>query len=433
MGRSSPPQGDPPAKSQGRFPPHLMAESIMVKELYALERAVRVTPGRNQQVSLFTDNTAVMAWVNRQGSTRAPKAAFPILKRLFDCCLSRGLSVRAFHVAGHLNVTADRLSRFAKLEWATPRSVLERMQDRWGPAQIDAAAAPDKTLQLPGYAETFWTREDNGLNRSWTGARIFKAPPWALIAHVLSKLRKIAAPSRRHPRQLRSCVFLIVPNITAAEVMELKRLTQWKMYFRVPVEQFRTRELEKLQREGKIDLAALAQHKRSIAGYITAFKHFVENNVIDGDDGDVLLAFLTEEAMFVSPDTLSLKSHWIQKLAPLFCTWTRPAQADRITKEAQRHATTEHMTGGATPIRRKELQKALQGFNTSDEIRRQWCPFGVMCYVTISRGKEIYDRTRADISRSGRDLVIRIKRTKTNMTLQELAFPASPHVLLKFL
>ncbi|KAG9397032.1 hypothetical protein J8273_1389 [Carpediemonas membranifera] len=32
-------KGDPPAKSQGRFPPHLMAESIMVKELYALEQA----------------------------------------------------------------------------------------------------------------------------------------------------------------------------------------------------------------------------------------------------------------------------------------------------------------------------------------------------------------------------------------------------------
>ncbi len=252
--------------AQGSFPGHLSDSSINVKELYALLRGIQLVPRQRHlsKVTLFTDNTAARAWINRQGSTTAPDEAMDILSEISAEARDRNLTIRVDFIPGHMNVTADRLSRFGRLEWHTPRGILEAIQREWGPVHVDATAPPDKTLALPGFCQRHWTISDRGLSRDWRGLRVYLAPPIAMLGTVAARLDPIlTTQTTLHPRQTPSCAIVLLPDMKTEAALRLRRMTRTIRYFSITEEQAAGYELQHLTRHGKVRMMALFIHTSS--------------------------------------------------------------------------------------------------------------------------------------------------------------------------
>ncbi|KAG9395905.1 RNase H domain [Carpediemonas membranifera] len=167
----------------------------------ALEMLTQDEAASGREATIFSDSSAAVSWINRQGSTRAPQSVIARVQQLWPVLASKSISVRAVQAQGHLNVTADALSRFERLHWRTPRGILSWIMDAWGPVQVDVTGHPTKDLLLPGFTEKSNSFSDQGLQSNWSGLRVFMAPPWAMLPRVLAKLARISEPlDGRDPR-----------------------------------------------------------------------------------------------------------------------------------------------------------------------------------------------------------------------------------------
>lgn len=63
----------------------------------------------------------------------------------------------------------------------TPWEVFEPLDRRFG-FTVDAAASPRNAR-----CERFWTRQDDGLEQSWAGERVWCNPPYSGLAHWVRK------------------------------------------------------------------------------------------------------------------------------------------------------------------------------------------------------------------------------------------------------
>ena len=68
---------------------------------------------KDQIVLVATDNTTVVSYINKQGGMRSGSLC-ALLWRLLSWCHHRGITLRARHIPGRLNVIADKLSRQIK-------------------------------------------------------------------------------------------------------------------------------------------------------------------------------------------------------------------------------------------------------------------------------------------------------------------------------
>ncbi|PIK57641.1 putative E3 ubiquitin-protein ligase HERC1-like [Apostichopus japonicus] len=99
------------------------------------------TQVRNTRVTIFSDNTTVVAYINRQGGTRSDKLcrlAWEVLTTATDS----GMVLRASHIAGKDNVMADALSRgqLDPNEWTLSQQTCDRIFLRFGRPLIDLFA-----------------------------------------------------------------------------------------------------------------------------------------------------------------------------------------------------------------------------------------------------------------------------------------------------
>ncbi len=269
---------------QGVFPAECQAESINVKELFAIREGLRlVGPQKTQrELTIYCDNTTAVSWTNKQGSTKAPQAALDILADLYQSAEAKRLNIRALHTPGHTNVIVDRLSRGQAAEWATPRAVLETIQRQWGPAQVDATASPTKELTLPGFVDSGWTFSEHGLSRNWNGLRVYAAPPLSLLGALTAKLLTIRETRttvlQLPPRQWRSCVIVVMPNIMSPEVRRIRGMTRHKLTLTIHAEHVDTQsELGRLVKNDRVRFIAAviptrSRRSSSTTGYATSEK-----------------------------------------------------------------------------------------------------------------------------------------------------------------
>ena len=68
------------------------------------------TDCRNNQVLIASDNTSVVAYINKQGGTKSAELC-AIMWRILTWCHLNNVTLRARHVPDSLNVIADGLSR----------------------------------------------------------------------------------------------------------------------------------------------------------------------------------------------------------------------------------------------------------------------------------------------------------------------------------
>jgi len=171
-------------------------EHINVLEMWAVERTllhfVHFVTGKT--VLVKTDNTTVVAYINKQGGTRSPSLCLHVRRILF-WCMDHGIQLRARHIPGVDNVLADSLSRWGALtptEWTLSSQVFQALRAQRGFISIDLFAS-HHNHRLPVYCSR--VQDDSALacdalSIDWTGMAAYAYPPISLIPRVLQKIRR---------------------------------------------------------------------------------------------------------------------------------------------------------------------------------------------------------------------------------------------------
>jgi hypothetical protein len=99
----------------------------------------------NHIVQLYEDNQAVVA-ILMSGTSRSPELRMPELRKLFDICGLRNITLRPQYIRSHLNVLADRLSRLRDHDDCklNPK-IFQEAATRWGTPEVDRFAAANNT------------------------------------------------------------------------------------------------------------------------------------------------------------------------------------------------------------------------------------------------------------------------------------------------
>ena len=143
-----------------------------------------------KSVLLKTDNSTVVAYINKMGGTKSP-ILVQLAKDLWQWCIQREIHLKAQHLPGKLNFTADFLSRHLRdrSDWILDMELFSMINRRLGPLEIDLFATRFST-RLPRFVS--WRPDPmaeatDAFLQDWSAYRAYAHPPWCLIARVLFK------------------------------------------------------------------------------------------------------------------------------------------------------------------------------------------------------------------------------------------------------
>ena len=126
---------------------------INLLELEAVVRAVRALSAlvQGRCLTVFSDNTSVVAYINRQGGTRSPDLCVKTWFLLL-WCQKNNIILRASHIAGKENVLADALSRgrVSQGEWSLNQEWANLVFQRLGRPHVDMFATAENA-KLPTF------------------------------------------------------------------------------------------------------------------------------------------------------------------------------------------------------------------------------------------------------------------------------------------
>ena len=167
---------------------------INLLELKAVLLALKAFKNQciGREVLVATDNTSVVAYVNKQGGTRSAQMC-ALLWRLMSWCNLNQVSLRARHVPGRLNVLADALSRSNQIqstEWSLHPDVVTNLCKRWFTPNLDLFATRHNhkfpVFVSPVPDPKAWAVD--ALHLDWSGLIAYAYPPTALIPQVVQRL-----------------------------------------------------------------------------------------------------------------------------------------------------------------------------------------------------------------------------------------------------
>ncbi len=147
---------------------------------------------RGEHVLVRTDNTATVAYINRQGGLRSRRMSQLARHLLLLWSRKHLRSLRAIHIPGLLNRTADELSRAVLPgEWRLHPQTVQLIWRRFGLAQVDLFASLETSHCQLFYFLTDGTLGTDALAHSWPrGLRKYAFPPVSLLAQTLCKVRE---------------------------------------------------------------------------------------------------------------------------------------------------------------------------------------------------------------------------------------------------
>ncbi len=146
---------------------------------------------RGEHVLVRTDNTATVAYINRQGGLRSRRMS-QLARHLLLWSRKHLRSLRAIHIPGLLNRTADELSRAALPgEWRLHPQTVQLIWRRFGLAQVGLFASLETSHCQLFYSLTDGTLGTDALAHSWPrGLHKYAFPPVSLLAQTLCKVRE---------------------------------------------------------------------------------------------------------------------------------------------------------------------------------------------------------------------------------------------------
>ena len=169
---------------------------INVLELKAVSLALRNFKDQcqNQTVLVATDNSTVVAYINKQGGTHSAEMC-ALLWKIMTWCHHYHITLKARHIPGCLNVMADLLSRSNQVqstEWSLHPQVFKQICQKWFTPHVDLFAT-HLNHKLPLYVSPVpdpkaW--DIDALNIKWTSLTAYAYPPTALLHRVIQKIRQ---------------------------------------------------------------------------------------------------------------------------------------------------------------------------------------------------------------------------------------------------
>ena len=156
----------------------------------------------DKMVLVATDNTTVVAYINKEGGMRSgPLCA--LLWRILTWCTQKQVTLRARHIPGHLNVVADKLSRLGQTiqtEWSLLPEIFQALCDRWHQPQIDLFATRFNN-KLPLFVSPVpdpRATAVDALSLSWEDLDAYAFPPTAILGKVVEKFARLPVPEVDH-------------------------------------------------------------------------------------------------------------------------------------------------------------------------------------------------------------------------------------------
>jgi len=170
---------------------------INVLELKAVRYAYEMWShhyGPGTKWLVFSDNTTVVAHINKQGGTKSRSLCLEA-ERLIRLILSRNHHLKARHIPGKRNVWADQLSRPTRVlstEWSLCQDVFRRISEFAFEPQIDLFATSVNT-KVPVFFSPLPESTALGtdaMSHPWDGMWAYAYPPTGFILEVLRKMQR---------------------------------------------------------------------------------------------------------------------------------------------------------------------------------------------------------------------------------------------------
>ena len=158
--------------------------------LLALKRFQHLVQGK--VVLIATDNTTVVAYINKEGGMRSGSLC-ALLWRLLCWCSLNQIVLKARHIPGHLNVIADKLSRQRQViqtEWSLHQETFDLLCQTWHYPRVDMFATRYncKLVQFVSPIPDPKAWSVDALTLSWEDLDMYLFPPVSLMGKVVSKL-----------------------------------------------------------------------------------------------------------------------------------------------------------------------------------------------------------------------------------------------------
>ena len=170
--------------------------NINVLELKAVSLALQRFKDQcqNQTVLVATDNSTVVAYINKQGGTHSVEMC-SLLWKIMTSCHHYKITLKARHIPGCLNVMANLLSKSNQVqstEWSLHPQVFKQICHKWFTPHVDLFATR-LNHKVPPYVspvpdQNSW--DIDALNINWSGLTAYAYPPMALLHSVIQKIRQ---------------------------------------------------------------------------------------------------------------------------------------------------------------------------------------------------------------------------------------------------
>ena len=140
-----------------------------------------------------TDNTTVVAYIDKQGGTHS-HLLLQLVENLFLWFQTQDITLRARHIPGCLNVIADHLSQPNQpimTEWSLHPEVVNLIFRLGGTPVVDRFATVHN-MHLPQFMALVPEPRAltiDALSQDWQGRSMYMFPPFLLLNKVIQKLR----------------------------------------------------------------------------------------------------------------------------------------------------------------------------------------------------------------------------------------------------
>lgn len=179
--------------AQGSWSPRLCTEHINVLELMAVRLALEhfLPFLRGRHIMVRSDSTTVVHHINHLGGTRSVRLML-LTQRLLTWAAPHFASLRATHIPGTQNVTADFLSRQRPRpgEWRLHPEVVENIWVMFGRAEVDLFASRE-TTHCPRWfslADSTSPLGQDALAHDWPRTLLYAFPPFPLVFPTLTRV-----------------------------------------------------------------------------------------------------------------------------------------------------------------------------------------------------------------------------------------------------
>ena len=172
-------------------------------ELLAAFHALQCFAPIRSRISLLTDNSTVVGYINKMGRMASPSLNH-LTRKLWVWCLEREIFVVAQHIPGKDNVYADYHSRNfnERFEWSLNLTVFRWITQRLWYPEIDlfASRLNAKVKKFVSWYPDPEACAVDAFTIDWETQLNYAFPPFSLIPRVLSKVQ-----------QDQACVLLVAP------------------------------------------------------------------------------------------------------------------------------------------------------------------------------------------------------------------------------